>query len=378
MNSLTNHSFFRVLKRDNGSWSFLDPNGEPFFSIALNHVDDSDLRYPHNVEVFERKYGTRERWCQQVVADLTDLRFNTLGWTQQYISGGWGEALDWFGDPVDLGHSYPWPDRDLLEAGMPYVVQMRVQEIEDWNGHPAFRDVFSEDFEKYADWLARRMASDHKNSRNLIGYFLVDIPAWLPHASGRFWPGFDNLSPAAHDAKLYDVADKYYRTITEAIRRYDPNHLILGDRYNGNKGIPDAPLRAMRNHVDVLSVQYFTGKSEAEYDKMIDDLRRWYELTGKPVVVADIGNWVPTEMNPHRISDMKTQAERGADYANGLARAAQEPWIIGWHWCGYIENLGRGWGIKDPFDEFYTDMTDQIRIANAEASKTLANRAAMR
>jgi hypothetical protein len=367
-------NFFTVGQHANGSWSFVDPSGEPIFSVALNHIDDSDLRYPHNVDVFERKYGTRENWFKGVVNDLSDLRFNTLGWTQQYISGGWGEALDWFGDPVDLGHSYPWPDRNLLDAGMPYVVQIRAQEIEDWNGHPAFRDVFGEDFEKYADWIARRAVSDHKNSPNLLGYFLVDIPSWLPHASGRFWPGFDSLTPAQHETKLYEVAEKYYRTITEAIRRYDPNHLILGDRYNGNKGIPDAPLHAMKDYVDVLSVQYFTGKSDAEYAQMIEDLHSWHELTGKPVVIADIGNWTPTDMNPHRTSDMTTQAERGADYAHGLELVAQQPWLIGWHWCGYIENLGRGWGIKDPFDNFYTDMTDRVREANAAVAQKVAAR----
>lgn len=130
----------------------------------------------------------------------------------------------------------------------------------------------------------------------------------------------------------------------------------------------------MKDYVDVLSVQYFTGKSDAEYAQMIEDLHRWHELTGKPVVIADIGNWTPTDMNPHRTSDMTTQAERGADYAHGLELVAQQPWLIGWHWCGYIENLGRGWGIKDPFDNFYTDMTDRVREANAAVAQKVAAR----
>jgi hypothetical protein len=176
-NSETN--YFSVGKSATGSWSFIDPKGKPFVSLGVNHIDDSDLRYPHNVALWDAKYGSRQAWVKGVVKDLESLNFNTIGWTSQYISGGWGEALDWFGDPVDLGHSSPWPDRDLLDAGMPYVVQIRVQEIEDWNGHPAYRDVFGEDFEKYADWIARRMTSDHKTSTNLIGYFLVDIPGWI-------------------------------------------------------------------------------------------------------------------------------------------------------------------------------------------------------
>ena len=366
--------YFTVARNAAGAWSFIDPDGNPFVSLGVNHMDDSDLRYPHNVDVWNERYGSRQKWEQGAVADLHSLNFNTIGWTCQYISGGWGEALDWFGDPVDLGHSSPWPDRDLLEANMPYVVQLRAQEIEDWNGHPAYRDVFGEDFVKYADWLARRMTSDHKDSSNLLGYFFVDIPGWLPHASGRFWPGFDGLSAAEHDSKLFEVAEQYYRTITEAIRRYDPNHLILGDRYNGNKGIPDVVLRAMAQYVDVLSVQYFTGKSAEEYVAMVDNLRRWQQITDKPVLIADIGNWVPTTMNPHRTSDMVTQEERGQDYANGLATIMKEPWIIGWHWCGFIENLGRGWGIKDPQDNFYTAMTDLMRAANASAQSTITDR----
>ena len=154
VNTAKTKAFFTVNQNENGAWSFIDPEGRPFISLALNHLDDSDLRYPHNVEIFERKYGSRKAWTTGVARDLQTLNFNTIGWTSQYISGGWGEALDWFGDPVDLGHSHPWPDELLLDAEMPYVVQIRAQEIEDWNGHPAFRNVFGEDFQKYADWIA--------------------------------------------------------------------------------------------------------------------------------------------------------------------------------------------------------------------------------
>ena len=86
-------------------------------------------------------------------------------------------------------------------------------------------------------------------------------------------------------------------------------------------------------------------------------------------MIVDIGNFIPTEFNPHRVSDMETHRERGLDYQQGLERATAEPWIIGWHWCGYIENLGRGWGIKSPYDEFYTDMTNIITEANATAQE---------
>lgn len=357
--------YFRTERADD-RWWLVDPAGGAFITIGLNHLDESNLKYPHNWDIWRQKYGSRDKWIQQgVVKDLQTWGFNTLGWTQDYISGDWGTALDWFGDPIDLGHSsVPWPAKDFATANMPYILQIRVQEIEDWNGFPSFRDVYSRDFDVYCEYLARTVCFDHAESRNLLGYYLVDIPAWLPHAAGADFPQLKGLSGAERDVKLYDVASKYYDTIVKHIRTYDANHLILGDRYNGNKGIPDAVLRAMQPYVDILSIQYFTAPTEASRTQMRDDSARWYELSGKPVINADIGNWAPTEMNPHRVSGIETQQGRAEDYIAAIEAVIDEPWFLGWHWCAYVENKGRGWGIKDPYDEPYDDFVGPIADYN--------------
>jgi hypothetical protein len=45
----------------------------------------------------------------------------------------------------------------------------------------------------------------------------------------------------------------------------------------------------------------------------------------------------------------------------------EQPWCLGWHWYGYIENGGgRGWGIVDPDDEPYTDMIDMMTSCHQE------------
>jgi hypothetical protein len=366
--------FFRVEQRE-GRWRMVDPEGRPFVSIGLNHADETNLKFPRNLDVWRQKYGSRESWIRDgVVKDLREWGFNTLGWTQEYISGGWGEALDWFGDPIDLGHSTaPWSATEIKSADMPYILQVRVAEIEDWNGHPSFRDVYSEDFDVYCEYLARSVCFDHAESENLIGYFLVDIPAWLPHASGDDFPQLKGLEGDQRDEKLFDVATKYYETITKHIRRVDPNHLVLGDRYNGNKGIPVPVLEAMKPFVDVLSVQYFTAPTQESRQQMRDDFQRWHEITGKPVLNADLGNWAPTKLNPHRVSGIEDQAGRGEDYVASIQPLLEEPWFLGWHWCGYVENTGgRGWGLKDPWDEPYSDMTERI----AEFNKAVTQRSA--
>ena len=363
--------FFRV-ERANDRWWMVDPAGNGFLTIGVNHADQSNLKYDHNYDIWKRKYGSREKWIREgVVKDLKEWGFNTLGWTQEYVSGDWGVALDWFGDPIDLGHSTPWPAADFKTGDMPYVQQITVAQIEDWRGQPAFPDVFHPDFDVYCDYLARSTCRDHADSQNLIGYFLVDIPSWLPHASGRFFPGFEGLDEKAAHSRLYDVASKYYETITKHIRRYDTNHLILGDRYNGNKGIPSAPLEAMRPFVDVLSVQYFSGPTEDDRRKMRDDLAGWQELTGKPVINADIGNWTATRLNPNRSTGLASQAARAEDYIAAVSVLLKEPWFLGWHWCAYVENTGRGWGIKDPWDEPYAEFIGPVAEFNKKAYEAI-------
>ncbi|WP_459975851.1 hypothetical protein, partial [Nocardioides pyridinolyticus] len=226
------------------------------------------------------------------------------------------------------------------------MVQIRVSEIEDWSGHPWFPDVYSEEFDAYCEYLARSICVDHVDSENLIGYFLVDIPAWLPHASGADFAVLRGLDERSRNIKLYDVAYRYYETITRHIRAADPHHLVLGDRYNGNKGIPSAVLTAMKHFVDVLSVQYFPEPTAEGREKMVRRLRAWHEYTGKPVLLADVGNWTPTTLSPHRTSALESQADRASDFVAALEPLLAEPWFLGWHWCGYVENTARGLGTE--------------------------------
>jgi hypothetical protein len=52
---------------------------------------------------------------------------------------------------------------------------------------------------------------------------------------------------------------------------------------------------------------------------------------------------------------VETQAARAQHYIDTFDAIIKEDWLLGWHWCGYIENLNRGWGMKDPRDEIYQD-----------------------
>ncbi|MGW5248374.1 hypothetical protein ACWEQN_31895 [Streptomyces sp. NPDC004129] len=355
--------FFRTEQVD-GRWWIITPDGHGFFSLGLNHAEETDLKYPYNQDIWAERYGSRSTWIQQgPVRDLSSYGFNTLGWTQQWVAGDHEIDADWM-NRIDLRHSQGWTADELRSARLPFVQTLRFAEIENWNGNPGFPDVFSRDFQEYCDHLARRICGEHRDDARLIGYFFVDIPSWLPHASGRNFPGLEGLSPAEYDRRLSDIARKYYEVTTASVRKVDPNHLILGDRYNGNKGIPAAVLQAATPHIDVLSVQYFPGSTDEALARMHDDLAGWAETTGKPVILADVGNSAPTPLHARRWDGLADQTERADNYIKAFDAVIDEPWLTGWHWCGYVENPVRGWGLKDHLDEPYHELVEPITAYN--------------
>ena len=89
--------YFRV-EQTPKRWWFVGSGG-----VCVSHHrrgargDDSDLKYPHNLSIWEDKYGgSKERWIREgLVRDLKSWGFNTIGRTQDYIGGGWRKAFDW-------------------------------------------------------------------------------------------------------------------------------------------------------------------------------------------------------------------------------------------------------------------------------------------
>ncbi len=361
----TASGFFRVEQIDS-RWWFIDPGGHAFFSLGVNHAEEADLKYPDNVDVWESKHGSsRERWMKAVTKDLRRLGFNTLGWTQQWVAGDY--ARDVWNEPVDLLHSSGWTPYELQSAGMPYVQVLPFARFEGWNAHPVYPDVFSKEFADYCDFVARAVCMPAREDPNLIGYFFQDVPCWARHRkSATFFAGVDDRSYQ----QVFDVAAKYYEVATAAIRRVDPNHLIFGDRFNGNLGIEPAALVAAANVVDALAVQWFPSISDGGAEAMCEALAEIYASTGKPILNPDAGNNTATTTHPARPDALPDQAARGAHYTKMLKAIAAQPWCIGWHWCGYIDNPVRGAGIKSPADEDYGDLTRQMLAANSEIYAT--------
>jgi hypothetical protein len=223
-------------------------------------------------------------------------------------------------------------------------------------------DLFSKDWEEWCDYVARdscqRMATDPK----LIGYFYIDCPTWVHIRFDSFKkPMFDpaRLDSDAGRRELFDLATRYYKVTHDAIRRYDKNHLILGDRYEAKAALPDEVLLAAKPYVDVLSFQYFDGP-----EPVTRDFRRWHDLTGKPILLADAS--VPGR-------NRNASSEWAQNYAPMIRALRELPCCVGWHLCGaYLTNRARNFGLKDETDRADATLVEAITRANRETASWLA------
>jgi hypothetical protein len=342
---------FTVTQR-NGRWWFSTPDGAPFFSLGLNHIDAAPLRYLESGDIWWNKYGNRmERWLKEAVRpDLLAWGFNSVGWVQEVVTSG----------PTNCRHSPSFTFEEYQWLDLPYCHQLPFADFHQWEMETRHPDFFSREFEDWCDYVARNQCARMAADPQLIGYFYLDCPTWVHVRPGNKWKGplFDpeKLKSAAGRAELHQIATRYYQITHDAIRRYDRHHLILGDRYEANAPLPDDVLLAARPYVDLFSFQHF-GPPE----RIRADLARFAALTGKPVLLADSSGGVKLPDGTMRNDPVK--------YRQTLLALREVPACVGFHLCGaYLRNRIRKRGLRGPDETPDQVAIDGFSVANREMS----------
>jgi len=342
--------FFTLGQRD-GHWWLISPDGKPFFTLGMNHIDPASLRYPENIHIWRDKYnGSTLTWIQDsVVPNLKAWGFNSVGWVQEVTVRKWR-------------HSRPFTVDEYKALGIPYCHLLPFMESHQWEKHTVHYDFFSADWVERCDYIARAHCAELSDDPNLIGYFYSDCPTWTHDRAENRWRGpiFDpkKLESKSGRDELTALAHQYYKTTHDAIRRHDKHHLILGDRYEANAHIAMPLIEAALPFVDVLSFQDFKDP--------IKHMDEWHKKTGKPVLLADAAG----------ISDGEGIYKRndGKWYAKTLESLHKNPGCIGFHLCGaYQRNKARRRGLLDESENPDLENVKLIQAANEKVNHWMAS-----
>jgi hypothetical protein len=349
--------FFTLDKRK-GRWWLITPHGKTFFSLALNHIDSTSLRYEENLDIWRDKYGnSQKKWLQQAVAPhLKAWGFNSVGWVQEVVTRA----------PNNHRHSRNFTFEEYQWLGMPYCHMLPFADFHQWEAEVRHPDFFSPGFQDWCDYVARAHCARMADDPNLIGYFYIDCPTWVHTRRPSQWKGplFDpaKLETDAGRKELYEMATQYYRVTHDAIRRYDRHHLILGDRYEANAPLPMEVINAARPYVDVLSFQ--------DFRQPIEHLGEWHKTANMPVLWADGAQGISRDDPSGPFHSGRYSRNDGRWYADVLAGLRKNPGCVGAHLCGaYLCNRVRRRGLLDERERADDQNVALIRAANLETQR---------
>ncbi|MCX5646907.1 MAG: beta-galactosidase [Phycisphaerae bacterium] len=357
--------FFRVCERD-GIWWLVTPQGHAFLSKGVNNVsfradDAPQLGYSPYQRAVQDKYGSQDAWAKAAVERLCGWGFNTLG---------------------------SWSSPSTFDHNMPYTVNLGLatRAGADWL-KGAVGDFFSRDFEQKMEAACRQLCGPRAKDPWLIGYFTDNELRWgadwrgkeslleeylrFPEdAAGRkaaleflkqrysdvaalnpawgtnitSWDQLRGREQTSGDAVRKDqaawqevVAQRYFATCKNSIRKADPNHLILGCRFAGQA--PDPVLRGLKDSVDVVSFNNYGQTAPAE------TLQNIHRLTGRPIMLTEFSfkamdSGLPNTKGAAR--PVATQADRADGFARYVHGLLDLPFMVGFHWFEHADEPKEG------------------------------------
>lgn len=176
---------------------------------------------------------------------------------------------------------------------------------------------------------------------------------------------------------LKRVVRKYYQTARDAIRRYDTNHLFVGDKINANTDSIDTVLPITSQFTDIVFYQMY-----ARYEVQKPGLDRWSTITDKPVINGDSAYTMIMETMPRPYGPVADSLGQRAQWtAEFFQRAFARPEFVGWHYCGLIDapNLvarkqdRQHSGLIDGYGEPYPELKQILKACADEMYQVALN-----
>jgi hypothetical protein len=153
--------------------------------------------------------------------------------------------------------------------------------------------------------------------------------------------GLPVTTPAAReDMRVYTEKffTAYYRLMTETVRKYDRNHLLLGSRWQPHTADNEMLCRIAGQFMDVISVNYYTYGVDPAY---LGRISRW--SGGKPLFLSEFYWNSPRDSGlPGGVKDVRSQEERGLAYRNYVEQAAALDSVVGVEWYTLVDGAFTG------------------------------------
>ena len=175
--------------------------------------------------------------------------------------------------------------------------------------------------------------------------------------------------------------DAYYKRIRETFDKYDPNHMLLGNRWQPGTANNEQLCGIAGKYCDLLSLNYYTYALDTAF---LERLNEW--AGGKPWWLSEFYWTAPDECGLPGGKEVKTQTERGLAYRNYVEQAAATGYVVGIEWFTLIDQARTGrfferyngeranTGIFNVADRPYQDYVAEASKANADVDQIIVGK----
>ncbi|MDG2254844.1 MAG: hypothetical protein P8L49_07770 [Opitutaceae bacterium] len=418
--------FFRVEK--DSRWWLVTPDGHAFLSFGINHLYPDLFRQPYNRDAWQKRLAVDDlnnnskfspalrAWFLQT---CRDYGFNTVGVHNSLTIVNRPKPTVPYMQPIKIVDIPHWrtavPDENFLDVFAPEFVA-RCDRMANEVATPVKDDPFligytmtdcplltEEDCRERPDVIGgarresrigwpRRLRNFGPEAPGKQAYVRTMQTIYRDRISdfnrtyGTRFDSFDALASAKNWRPATDLSNanetrdnieflqvvvaRYYETACDAVRRYDPNHLFIGDKINANTDSLDTVLRTTAKYTDIVFYQMY-----AKYEVQQPGLDRWSKIVDKPVINGDSAFTMITDTMPRPFGPVADTLKQRAQWTDEFFRKAfARPEFVGWHYCGLIDASNQvarkqerqHSGLLDGFGQPYLELQKTLKTCSKE------------
>ncbi len=401
--------FFRVEQIDDGGvkrWWVIDPQGRGFVVLGVDHVkydgfrSSGPVRWPHR-EANCKKFPNVRDWETNAVSRLKAWGFNMMSGGPGRIKNNFTNSfLTAWGLKMGLRLCYADKvDKDLW-----------ITPSNEFGHCSAFPNVFNPGFAAHCDRVAQEHCARHRGNPWIFGYYIDNELAWWGRGGKSRKPtGLFDATMAlddAHTAKIAlrkflkergvtgeatDVdkiaflellAEKYFSITTAAIRRHDPDHMILGVRFAGLTGAPHEVLwRIAGKYCDIITFNNYPWadlnrgvvyvNNEKGALSIAEAFKKRAAWAQKPLMITEwafpaLDSGLPNISGAGQ--RFWTQRERVAAAELYARTVLSLPFMVGYDYFMWVDGE-TNYGLIDNQGEPYRELVEMFARVNRDAAK---------
>jgi len=361
--------FFHTAQID-GRWWLVDPGGYLFFSVGPDCVRYRDPSRVIGREKLFAKLPPGTGATVDFYQANARLRYGETDFLARWKASAERRLKAWGFNTVAN-----WSDPAMFDQPqVPFVNNVRLGAGgKNWQGFP---DVYSPKWVEHVHADAQAACRRYRDEPYLIGWFIGNEPRWhqrnlidliLADPEESETQKFVRAFPKEkdRDALMEALVRRCFQVHVEAIRKADPNHLVLGIRWAGSA--PDPVLRA-NDVFDVFSINIYRFQPPAE------QIERIHRLTGRPIMIGEFHFGAAEHGYAPSLVMVKDQAERGVAYRYYVERAAALAPVVGAHYFQMVDQPVSGRFDGENYNLGLVTQTDLPYRELAEAAKATHRR----